>query len=1356
METHTAIAEDLPENTTMETKSGLKNIKEMFGYEHIPAIVKLFREVDVDGGGGLDMNEFCVALEQLYGTVNKEDLITLHMQIDTNCDGTVDLSELLNFLLVKNRATASINLSIHAFPRPIKIVPIDHYTTITKVIFRPFKNVHDSQPEDDSQLSISSVRTYQNGQYLSISSDGILTFWTDSFKESHLIKLNDMEEKLPFSHREKICINDMVYISDLNELVIATSCRELVFYTCNAFPELFQAKYALIKDDSIVNTMNYWSDGTKAVFSYGDTKGSLSVFVIHNIESKILFHKDAFDKISLHQYPTVHESSLLKKKWEGFLSIKLSIFDDICHQIQYFPSLDSFAVCGHSSKTMVLTTLPKTPRGKIHRRVFESNKDHEFFTCVEYCPSVQFLVTGGTDGILRAWYPHDNVHCKKTVMGHVKPIRHIIVNTTKKVVYSISVDNNVRLWSEETWVCLQSIQVQGMRQAPISSVCYNMYNNELVLANSDIGAFLGRGTDLFIEMLTSHDKPLCSVLYHSIFKQGISICQNGLVKVWDILTGKAIMQFKVTPDQHVGFTAIAFDGSKRRLITVSNDRKVRLWNFNNGQELRVLPVKVQKEVTGIVSMNNRVFVAGRRSNVIFNLDLDESDNRILEHDYLNDVSSMSTHGNILFTASSNGNVVVWDAKTAEVFYWLDTSNNPRTHMADGKAQGCVKNLRAGRHQKKGGTGTISLCKKSTALTNRRTEVTTSPIILCLQTRAATTDTATLLTSKNDHIYAWSIISKGGLLGKFRAVCETSAVVTTMSTDGNEKILLIGDSTGNIYLWDIQRFGLLKKGDPQGPSEVIRGWRVSLSPPPLLGHWKAHKDRVVSIQCDSECRKILTASLDCNVCLWTNKGELIGTFGKHEWDAIQLRLKVDTSQEEADEPRTATRGKYQMPFPDFPSELPRPPNEYRDLFEKIKKVTTVPKPIPILTKQQLSNEVREIMTIRSSLTRKKYGEISDIVRDEDEDPTPLSTNEVKKRSEKTCPVKTTLTTDCANTTTSSPQEVKKGSEHTSCHEHFQPISDTMQLTYSQTQSIPYPPEIPLTRGCTDIKQSSPQAESSPHMNKTQPKYGRVLKIKPKDTFKDSVLTSPPDTLPAKQESKKTSNHVRFPPILDKVQLTHNQSPFDPHPPQIPRTSGRTDIKQSSKYGRVLKIKSRDTFKDSVLTSPPDTLPAKQESKKTSNHVRFPPILDKVQLTHNQSPFDPHPPQIPRTSGRTDIKQSSPQAESSPHMNKTRSKYGRVLKIKSRDTSKDSVLTPPPDTLPAKRESKKTSNNSHLPLIPDQVQLTHNQSPFDPHPPQTLLTTGLKKGSEKPSKHVTFKLIPDEVALTNQTEHKLHPP
>ena len=52
---------------------------------------------------------------------------------------------------------------------------------------------------------------------------------------------------------------------------------------------------------------------------------------------------------------------------------------------------------------------------------------------------------------------------------------------------------------------------------------------------------------------------------------------------------------------------------------------------------------------------------------------------------------------------------------------------------------------------------------------------------------------------------------------------------------------------------------------------------------------------------TECKKIITVSLDRNVCLWTNTGHCTGIFGKHEWDSMQLSLKENTGQEEAGEP-----------------------------------------------------------------------------------------------------------------------------------------------------------------------------------------------------------------------------------------------------------------------------------------------------------------------------------------------------------------------------------------------------------------------------------------------------------------------
>uniref|UniRef100_A0A7N6FEJ4 WD repeat-containing protein on Y chromosome n=1 Tax=Anabas testudineus TaxID=64144 RepID=A0A7N6FEJ4_ANATE len=377
------------------------------------------------------------------------------MQIDTNCDKTVDLGELTDFVLNKNQSLVSLDCKNHPFPKPFIVIPVAHYKAIVSLLFCPIEE------ELDSDFEIGETRTYQKGHYFSISSDGIFTLWSDSFDTSYTIPLYKTKKTIPYSHEKKMHITDMVYIKELKQ--------------------------------------------------------------------------------------------------------------------------------------------------------------------------VAQLVTGGTDGLLRVWFPHKTVCCQHVLRGHTKPISHIMANHKDKLLISLSRDMNVRVWAEDGWMCRQSFQAYGMERTPISS-------------------------------------PLCS---------------NGVVTVWDILTGKAVMQFKVTPEQHVGLTTMSFDGPQRRLITVSDDGKVRLWNFNNGKQLAVLPVGV--------------------------------------------------------------------------------------------------------------------------------------------------NTATLLTSADGYICAWSVKSKGGLLAKFKAVNDEYAVITTMSTDVNEQILLMGDSTGRIYLWDIQGFGFKNQADT-GPFENIKGWRVSLRSP----------------------------------------------------------------------------------------------------------------------------------------------------------------------------------------------------------------------------------------------------------------------------------------------------------------------------------------------------------------------------------------------------------------------------------------------------------------------------------------------------------------------------------------------
>ena len=76
----------------------------------------------------------------------------------------------------------------------------------------------------------------------------------------------------------------------------------------------------------------------------------------------------------------------------------------------------------------------------------------------------------------------------------------------------------------------------------------------------------------------------------------VSGCHNGVVSVWDILTGEKVMQFQTSPERPAEVTAMAFDAPKRRLITGSKDGTVRLWNFNNGALLLTLPMLDDNEV----------------------------------------------------------------------------------------------------------------------------------------------------------------------------------------------------------------------------------------------------------------------------------------------------------------------------------------------------------------------------------------------------------------------------------------------------------------------------------------------------------------------------------------------------------------------------------------------------------------------------------------------------------------------------------------------------------------------------------------------------------------------------------------
>uniref|UniRef100_A0A3B5R541 WD repeat-containing protein on Y chromosome n=1 Tax=Xiphophorus maculatus TaxID=8083 RepID=A0A3B5R541_XIPMA len=397
-----------------------------------------------------------------------------------------------------------------------------------------------------------------------------------------------------------------------------------------------------------------------------------------------------------------------------------------------------------------------------------------------------YFLTGGMSGVLRVWFPHKTKSYERELVGHKETVSHVVYNSIEKMFVSISVDKQICFWTDGDWNLKQRITPSGLvPTAPITSVCYNIHNNEFYVANSIIGKCFGRGTNVFHETLKSHYMPLCSMLYHGMYKQVVSVCQKGIVTVWDILTGKAVMEFDITPSKQkiAGNTFMSFDEVNRKLITISCDRLIKHWNFNNGEQLEILEATLPNDVTSIVLMNEDMYISTKDSPKILQLDSNGKLLNEFEHFLLSNISSMDHHDDKLIAASSNGNVLTWDLETLTVLYYINTTNNPKIQSVE-----LYLRQQTLRHD---------LLIESTLIQGKVKRVL---LVKSLKSRQVSATKATLLIIGDLYITAWSTTINGGLISRFKAVIQDGTIGGCVACDPACEKIITAEVDYNVKLW----------------------------------------------------------------------------------------------------------------------------------------------------------------------------------------------------------------------------------------------------------------------------------------------------------------------------------------------------------------------------------------------------------------------------------------------------------------------------------------------------------------------------------------------------------------------------
>ncbi|XP_014311948.2 EF-hand calcium-binding domain-containing protein 8 [Myotis lucifugus] len=646
-------------SVTFSQTSTIQDESQPFTELHLGKIEKIFED-NINSTGALDKMAFIKAMRNNLSNVSDDMLEALFLKMDTDGTGLITWSNCVDYMMHEFQGKELMRKSqyhLH-FHLPMKIIPMNHGCEVVKVEFlmQRFKKI---------------------GHFLTVTKDGNLQFWSESFSLISSFKLNQIQPL----YNQQMWVIDMVCLHNMNLVAIASTDQKIEFFDVSN--RNCTRAFTFIDLDSCPLVMDYWSDYHRGVFCFGDTKGNVIVFTSDNVANG-LFNPRILPRTSKWDHWTnISTQKLLNEKSPLYKSYRLkALHRNWCQQVRFIPEMNLVASCSAISKSsLVLTVLPSKASETTRSSVLNVRKG---ILCFDYCAEKNFLVTGGYNPHIHLWSPHYSKKPVWLLKGHQTSVTHVLVNTkNNNILISISKDKNIRVWDLQEYVCLQSLcgRLFALGNCPITSIYLRENDNTLICSTYSVSAVQGGGGIVAAHRgTTTYSAPLCAVLYSKVFKQVVSGCVTGVVSVWEIVTGKRMMEFSVSRDQQMELTAMSLDEPERCLLTGSRDGTVKMWNYSTGESLLTFPNPDQLEISGIIHMNNVFYVTGWNKRITCYKFHKTKSVLLCNHwqtFHTEDILSVSKYQNqFLGTSSYNGDILFWNVNMLKPILKFNASQSP--------------------------------------------------------------------------------------------------------------------------------------------------------------------------------------------------------------------------------------------------------------------------------------------------------------------------------------------------------------------------------------------------------------------------------------------------------------------------------------------------------------------------------------------------------------------------------------------------------------------------------------------------------------------------------------------------------
>ncbi len=235
-------------------------------------------------------------------------------------------------------------------------------------------------------------------------------------------------------------------------------------------------------------------------------------------------------------------------------------------------------------------------------------------TKIKYNREGDILVTASKDDTPNVWYSHNGERLG-SFSGHGGSVWTVDLTSDTSILGSGSADNSARLWDMKTGKCRQIINTE----TAVRGLSFSQGDKNLAVITD---ATMGKPSMLYVYDWKNTIKPIVEVPFTNSETKPTVVAwtdcndaivtghQNGLLCLWDPLTGKKVLESPVGATHTDQIKDIQFAPDMSYFITASKDTTAKIFDASTLECIKTYKTERPVNSASISPLRNEVCIAG--------------------------------------------------------------------------------------------------------------------------------------------------------------------------------------------------------------------------------------------------------------------------------------------------------------------------------------------------------------------------------------------------------------------------------------------------------------------------------------------------------------------------------------------------------------------------------------------------------------------------------------------------------------------------------------------------------------------------------------------------------------------------